>query len=473
MQTEYLSNQNTVVSSVLLSEDDKVALSQHVYEIVNGEAFKGCERSIRFLEFIVQKAIAGEFDSLKERLIGIELFGRSPSYSTGEDAIVRVTASNVRKRLLQHYGRYGRVSRFQINLPARTYIPEITLQRSETQRLVGEDRHLSGHSASEIDTTGTNQTSALNGVPVAASGIRQNPQSSRVEIRRLVFYSTLIAILALSLWVLGTHLARTKVSSKDATSNLVLPWSLLLGSSHPMQIITSDRGLVEIEQLAKKRITVSQYADHVYIPDHLSSEVFRLCHAILLSNRASAVDVPIVVAITELAHSRSQKVSVHLAREIQVQDLFEEGNFIFVGSSRSNPWVSLYDDEMDFRFEFDQNSYEFIHNVHPLANEGTLLKIVPSKNGWSYGIIAFLPNPDGQGSALILSGLDVEGTQASGRLIMDLPRMSTILHNCGVGDRGASPYFELLLRAQSVAGSATNTEIVACHRIPTLFGLPH
>jgi hypothetical protein len=472
MKTDYLSNQ-TVGSSVLRSEDDKVALRQHVYEIVNGEAFRGCERSIGFLKFIIEKAIAGEFDSLKERLIGIELFGRPPSYSTGEDAIVRVTASNVRKRLLQHYGRYGRGSRFQINLPTRTYIPEITSQQPEMSPLGGEDGHLSGHSASEIDTTGTNRASALNGVPAVGTGIQQNARSPRVEIGRLVFYCALMAILALLLWVLGMHFARPGVSTKDAMSNLALPWSMMLGSSRPLQIITSDRGLVEIETLAKKHITVSQYANHVYIPDHLSPEVLRLGHAILSSNTAAAVDVPIVVAITELARSGSQKISVHPAREIQVQDLYKEGNFIFLGSPRSNPWVSLYDDEMDFRFEFDQNSYEFIHNVHPLANEGTLLKIVPSKNGWSYGIIAFLPNPGGQGSAIILSGLDVQGTQASGRLITDLPRMSTILHNCGVGNSGASPYFELLLRAQSVAGSATNTEIVACHRIPTPFGLPH
>jgi hypothetical protein len=467
MQTDHLLNQNTVVSSVLLSEDDKVALRQHVYEIVNGEAFKGCERSISFLEFIVEKSITGEFDSLKERLIGIELFGRSPSYSTSADAIVRVTASNVRKRLLQHYGQYGRVSKFQINLPARTYIPEITSRRPETRRLAGEDDHLYRHSAFEIETMG------MNGVSAAASGILQNAQSPRVEIMRPVFYCVLIAIMALLLWALGVHFARPRVSAKDAKSNLVLPWSILLESPQPMQIITSDRGLVEIETLVKKHITVSQYANHVYFPDHLSPEVLRSGHAILSSNTAAAVDMPIVVAITELAQSGSQKVSVHPAREIQVQDLYKEGNFIFLGSSRSNPWVSLYDGEMDFRFEFDQNSYEFIHDVHPLANEGTLLKIVPSKDGWSYGVIAFLPNPEGQGSALILSGLDVQGTQASGRLITDFPRMSTILHNCGVGDNGASPYFELLLRTQPVAGSATDTEIVACHRVPTLFGLPH
>jgi hypothetical protein len=54
-----------------------------------------------------------------------EVFGRSPSYDTGEDAIVRVTASDVRKRLLQHYDRNGSASEFRINLPLGSYIPEI------------------------------------------------------------------------------------------------------------------------------------------------------------------------------------------------------------------------------------------------------------------------------------------------------------------------------------------------------------
>ncbi len=54
----------------------------------------------QFLEFVVEQAIAGNFDQLKERLIGVEFFNRQPSYDKGEDAIVRVTASDVRKRLL-------------------------------------------------------------------------------------------------------------------------------------------------------------------------------------------------------------------------------------------------------------------------------------------------------------------------------------------------------------------------------------
>src|SRR6202007_2347544 len=94
-------------------------------EVIEGAAFKASQRSGQFLKYIVDQAIAGHFESLKERVIGVELFGRSPSYDTGEDAIVRVTASDVRRRLLQHYGRYGTASEFRISLPLGSYIPEI------------------------------------------------------------------------------------------------------------------------------------------------------------------------------------------------------------------------------------------------------------------------------------------------------------------------------------------------------------
>src|SRR5271170_776672 len=92
------------VAKIAETEEEIALLRRHLQEITEGTAFKGSHRSAQFLKHIVEKSIAGSFESLKERAIGIELFGRSPSYDTGEDAIVRVTASDVRKRLLQHYG---------------------------------------------------------------------------------------------------------------------------------------------------------------------------------------------------------------------------------------------------------------------------------------------------------------------------------------------------------------------------------
>src|SRR6202453_1086630 len=113
------------IAKIAGSKEDVATLRLHLKEIIEGTAFKGSHRSGQFLQYIVDQAIAGNFESLKERVIGVERFGRSPSYDTGEDAIVRVTASDVRKRLLQHYGKYGAPSAYRISLPLGSYIPEI------------------------------------------------------------------------------------------------------------------------------------------------------------------------------------------------------------------------------------------------------------------------------------------------------------------------------------------------------------
>ena len=120
--------ERAAIAHMAESETSVAALRDHLREIVEGEAFRGSHRSAQFLTYIVDHALAGHFDSLKERMIGIELFGRSPSYDTSQDAIVRVTASDVRKRLLQHYGKYGSASEFRITLPLGTYIPDIAYE---------------------------------------------------------------------------------------------------------------------------------------------------------------------------------------------------------------------------------------------------------------------------------------------------------------------------------------------------------
>ena len=121
----------------------------------------------------------------------------------------------------------------------------------------------------------------------------------------------------------------------------------------------------------------------------------------------------------------------------------------FSGSPRSDPWVSLFADQMDFQFKNDKSANEFIEDVHPHPGDGGLAAQLRSLDARTYSIIAFLPNPNAHGSVLILSGLDIVGTQAAGRLITDLPRMGAILHTCGVGENGASPYFELLFIRKS------------------------
>src|SRR5215813_10741765 len=71
--------------------------------ILKSPAFHGSKRCHQFLEYVCEKALAGETGALKERTIAIEVFGRQPQSDLGEDTIVRVGAREVRKRLAQYY----------------------------------------------------------------------------------------------------------------------------------------------------------------------------------------------------------------------------------------------------------------------------------------------------------------------------------------------------------------------------------
>lgn len=97
--------------------------------ILASEEFRGSPRCQTFLRHIVEAVYAGAADSLKERTIGIEFFGRDPDYDTGADAIVRVTAHELRRRLVRYHQAASGTHPVVITLKPGTYIPSIE-QRS-------------------------------------------------------------------------------------------------------------------------------------------------------------------------------------------------------------------------------------------------------------------------------------------------------------------------------------------------------
>ncbi len=92
--------------------------------IFASDAFKGGKRAQDFLELCVEHALAGQLDSLRERMLGAEMFGRPVDYDTANDAVVRVKASEVRRRLSQYYGRLAAPPPVRIDLPTGSYVPQ-------------------------------------------------------------------------------------------------------------------------------------------------------------------------------------------------------------------------------------------------------------------------------------------------------------------------------------------------------------
>lgn len=103
---------------------DKPLVADHLDLLLASAAFRSSKRSQDFLRYVVEKTLAGESGELKERLIGAALFHRKADYDTGDDAIVRVAATEVRRRLAQYYLGCGNDHRVKIDLPPGSYIPE-------------------------------------------------------------------------------------------------------------------------------------------------------------------------------------------------------------------------------------------------------------------------------------------------------------------------------------------------------------
>src|SRR5580698_8611317 len=100
----------------------------HLADVLTSPAFAGSKRTQDFLQLIVEHALAGRVDMLRERMIGAEMFGRRIDYDTANDAVVRVKASEVRKKLMQYYLSLPTSPTVRITLPSGSYVPVIYLE---------------------------------------------------------------------------------------------------------------------------------------------------------------------------------------------------------------------------------------------------------------------------------------------------------------------------------------------------------
>lgn len=117
----------------LLTPEQIKAVRQSLKKVLVSHAFAGSKRTQDFLQLIVGHALEGEIDSLRERMIGAEMFGRPVSYDTGSDSVVRVRASDARKKLAQYYSEMKEEKpEVRIELPSGSYVPRFHFEPLET-----------------------------------------------------------------------------------------------------------------------------------------------------------------------------------------------------------------------------------------------------------------------------------------------------------------------------------------------------
>jgi hypothetical protein len=102
--------------------DDKAVLQQ-LERMLKSRHFRNSRRYPAFLAHVVRRRLEGDLDSLKERILGIEVFKRAHDYDTAADPVVRITAGEVRKRIALYYHDEGTEQELRIELPAGSYVP--------------------------------------------------------------------------------------------------------------------------------------------------------------------------------------------------------------------------------------------------------------------------------------------------------------------------------------------------------------
>jgi hypothetical protein len=96
------------------------------------DALTRSPRLSRLVRFLGEKYFLGRIDQLHEYNIATEVFGRSrTTFDAGEDAIARVEAHRLRKRLKEFYENEGKDHSIQLSLPSGTYVPVFTRRAVE------------------------------------------------------------------------------------------------------------------------------------------------------------------------------------------------------------------------------------------------------------------------------------------------------------------------------------------------------
>jgi hypothetical protein len=407
---------------------------QLIERIIASPPFQKSARLRELLRFMAERSIRGEIQDLSEHRIGSAVFGKAEGYSVVEDSSVRVHVRQLRLKLHEYFDGEGREEPSIVEIPKGAYT---TLFRPVEHR-----------------------TSSNPAPPVAQQQI-----GAGLWIRVLpwvlaaCFLTTTIVV-----WFSRPTIAKTPGP----------PWplaALFNPPDKPVEVVVADVNYGMTRLVDEQPVTLERYLSPSYRSGedlsnaHPTGREARMMKYLSGSLLTSYADLVVVDTLVRLSGSSRDWLAVRSARELRPRDL-EAGNFVFVGSPSSNPWVSYFQDKLNFREGEGKvgESLKFFQNAHPKPDEQATYQGLDftGSSGEDYATISLLPLANGRGSVLILQGLQQEGTEAAGLFLADANNRQKLQAALGFSGSPTQPiYFETLIRTKAVAGAPNATSIVA------------
>jgi hypothetical protein len=370
------------------SEVEKGAVEQQLELLLASPLFHSSKRYPRFLRFVVARALAGQTDQLKERILGVEIFDRPADYDTNTDPIVRVTAAEIRKRIEHYYQDHKHKHEIRMILPAGSYAPQF---------------YWPGHPSAPPVTSlalPSDASDALNAQPVVT--LPDVPRSEPTFLARrkpaLAVVSLTLVIAAAALW----HVSHPPVLKQF--------WEPFVNSPNPVLICVADQ---------------SQYST-IRLRDAADPS-----HEITLPDRMVALiidDVSPLVNVAALLRTYGKTSHVLGESNTTLTDL-RRAPSIFIGAF-DNSWTLRMTAPLRFHFANDSamNKLWIEDRNNPENHNWMMDRTVQQTGTYSdYALVARFVDPNIEQLVVVGAGIGRGGTVAAGEFLVDEQRMDEML----------------------------------------------
>jgi hypothetical protein len=405
------------------SELEKTAVQQQLEKLLATPLFNSSKRYPSFLKYVVTHSLAGQTDQLKERILGVEIFGRSADYDTNTDPIVRVTAAEIRKRIELYYQDPKHSQEIRLYLPAGSYAPQYSWPGRP-----------SGLSASGTDALGHGDGTTLI-VPMDAQSA-----ASRSGRSHLTGVKPAVALLLLLL--AGVSTAIWFGSRPPALKQF---WGPFVKSSEPVLFCIADQ---------------SQYST---LKLHDAADPQR--EVTLTDSMVTIIidDVSPLVNMAGLLRTYGKTYRVQGEATTSLTDL-RRGPSVFIGAF-DNGWTLRLTSPLRFHFANDKEmSQLWIEDRANPGKRGWMLdRTVQQQTGTykDYAIVARLVDPNTDQYVVVAAGIARGGTVAAGEFLVDENRMEDMVKQ--VPQNWKQKNVEVVLETQVIQGRSGPPRIAAVH----------
>jgi hypothetical protein len=407
-------------TQIALQDKNRDAILGQLTRIQNSHAFGNSDRAKQFLAYVVEYAVDGHTELLKERSIGVDLFHRAPTYLTGEDPIVRVNAAEVRRRLAQYYAEEEQAPEVRIEIPVGSYIPKFHWKP-----------------AADILLS-----------PGEANGTVRNAPRRNPRVWRFAVVATVLAIFGIAAIITMRRHAQQKSQFDEF-------WAPVLATAEPVLICAASPVAYELDGdlYAKAGRANDSGVEQTSTPLQLEpSTPLKWKEVYPVVNNLVNKDDAYVAAELSVLFARIHKTSqVRIGRDFTYEDL-RHSPAVLIGAF-NNPWAILMTSDLPIDFSKRDGTIE------EKGGQGRVWRTGDDNRGiQDFALVARLVNSKTGQFLIIIGGIGAVGTQAAGTFVSQPDELEAALRSAPADWQQKN--VEVILESDVVDGSASPPRVL-------------